>query len=257
LHRRARRVRKRRNAPCPLQPGPNGVLWSGDSEPEVRRRHVLRRRVRWIYADFCGRDVFISARPRRLEVAAAELDLIGEIRASLLVLRLAIASGLAIASHHLEWIALRTWLTDSIVALSTPIGIVSERIQFDLIIVENTALQFVIGCTSVDYFAWSIPFVWSIDGGRAKNIARVAIFFCALMVLNVARLELGVLAFARGAPWWLAHDVVSGLWNFGIVVFALRCHARASRATTTRGVSSTVSLGVGRAVAFARGRGAW
>ena len=58
-----------------------------------------------------------------------------------------------------------------------------------------------------------------------RNLLRLVSIFGGVFVLNVVRLEVGLVAIDRGVPWWLAHECVAGVAYFCIFLLIMRVSA--------------------------------
>jgi hypothetical protein len=72
----------------------------------------------------------------------------------------------------------------------------------------------VIACTFADVWCAAIPLVWDLRRALSRNLLTVFLLALALVLFNVVRLSASDVLFARGLPWWLAHDVLGGVAYF-------------------------------------------
>jgi exosortase/archaeosortase len=100
-----------------------------------------------------------------------------------------------------------------------------SRMGPDLIELNGTFIQFVVACTLIDAFCGAIPLLWNLSASVKSNVLRLLTIFVVVFPLNIGRLELGFIAFAHGVPWSLAHECVSGLTYFSLLVFVITQHA--------------------------------
>ena len=54
---------------------------------------------------------------------------------------------------------------------------------------------------------------------------RLSALLVAVFVLNIVCLELGLVAMARGVPWWLVDEVVAGVAYFCLYTCIMRSRA--------------------------------
>jgi hypothetical protein len=54
------------------------------------------------------------------------------------------------------------------------------------------------------------------------NSLFLAGYFVVLSTVNLLRLEAGFLLYLRGVPWSLAHEAMSGVFYFGLLLWILR-----------------------------------
>src|SRR5262249_43308093 len=120
--------------------------------------------------------------------------------------------------YQLPWSALRAALTTTLVALSRALGLDARAVSADTMELAGTLFLQTVGCTLVDHFFACAPLAWDRSATAAANARRLALLFVALFAFNVARLQIGLVAFAHGVPWWLAHQVVAGVAQFLAVV---------------------------------------
>jgi hypothetical protein len=57
-----------------------------------------------------------------------------------------------------------------------------------------------VGGALVDAYCGTIPLLWNFSASTASNLGHLSSIFAPVFLLNVARLELGFIAFARGVP---------------------------------------------------------
>jgi len=148
-----------------------------------------------------------------------------------LAARGALAAAAIVGCRQYDWAPLRRCTTTLIVYLSNYLELSVLRVTPDSIELNSTLVQFVVSCTLIDAFCGAIPLLWNLSVSILFNLFRLAIIFVALFVLNIARLEAGFVAFAHGVPWVLAHEVVSGLTYFTLLVFVFTRHSWASVST--------------------------
>jgi hypothetical protein len=89
-------------------------------------------------------------------------------------------------------------------------------VSSDTISGTGTLFHFVTACTFVDVFAGSIPLLWNYRKSIASNFARLMLAATAMFCFNLARLEVGQILYAHGAPWTLADDVLGGVTYFAV-----------------------------------------
>lgn len=120
------------------------------------------------------------------------------------------------------WHWLRELTTSTLVAVSATLGIPMYRIGPDVVEVAGIRAQFVVACTMIDAFFGAIPLLWRTRVSMMSNVTRLAAVFACVTLLNVVRLEAGFAAMNGGAPWWLAHECVSGVTYFCLYLFIAR-----------------------------------
>ena len=142
-----------------------------------------------------------------------------------LILRAILVPLFVLGCYQFQWSFLRRSTTAAIFTLSQYIGLPMSRVGPDLIELNGTFIQFVVGCTLIDAVCGAIPLLWNLSVPVKSNLFRLLTVFVVIFPLNVGRLEIGFVAFAHGVPWWLAHESVSGLIYFLFLVFVIRQHA--------------------------------
>src|ERR1700690_2605241 len=129
------------------------------------------------------------------------------------------------ACYLFQWWWLRILTTVTLVDISAALGVPMYRTGVDVIAVAGIGARFVVACTMIDAFFGAIPLLWRTTISWPQNLLRLAAIFCGVFVLNITRLELGFIALTRGAPWWLAHEVVAGFAYFCLWVYIMRTRA--------------------------------
>ena len=99
-----------------------------------------------------------------------------------------------------------------------------HRIGPDTITMAGMRIQFVVACTMIDAFLGAVPLLWTTSLGLPRNLARLSAVFIAVCWVNLFRLEAGFVM-QYGAPWWLAHECVSGITYFCLFLYIVREHA--------------------------------
>jgi hypothetical protein len=137
--------------------------------------------------------------------------------------------------YFYDWHALRALTTATLVQISAFLGVPMQRIGMDLISVAGVNAKFVVACTMIDAYFGAIPLLWRTKISWTQNLLRLGLVAGGVFVLNITRLELGFIAMTRGVPWWLAHEVVSGVTYFCLYLFIVRQKAWSSRPDTPVG----------------------
>jgi len=120
-------------------------------------------------------------------------------------------------AHLFQWNWFRFVTSESVLTLSTLLGMSASRITFDTIRVHGETYQFVTACTFVDVFMGSVPLIWRIGDSILKNMARVIMAAPLLFAFNLARLEMGQVLYSTGALSYIwADDVVGGFAYFAV-----------------------------------------
>jgi exosortase/archaeosortase len=126
------------------------------------------------------------------------------------------------ACYLYDWSWLRVLTTVTLVQISAALGVPMLRSSADVISVAGVTAQFVVACTMIDAFFGAIPLLWRTTAAWTQNVLRLGVVLVAVFALNIFRLELGFIAMTKGVPWWLAHEVVSGLTYFCLYLYIVR-----------------------------------
>jgi exosortase/archaeosortase len=145
------------------------------------------------------------------------------------VCRALLVPAFVLACHQFEWSPLRQYTTAAIFILSHAVGLPMSRTGPDLIALNGTSVQFVVACTMIDAFCGAIPLLWHPSVSVKSNLVRLLAILVVIFPLNIARLEIGFVAFAHGVPWWLAHETLSGLTYFCLLVFVVEQYTWTNR----------------------------
>ena len=131
--------------------------------------------------------------------------------------RACLAALFAIVAHQFRWEGLRFLTSESVLRLSALLGMKTARISFDTIELQGQLFQYVVSCTFAEVFVGGLPAIWRLDSSLLKNLLLLVPVEAALFAFNVARLELGQIAYSHGVPWILAHDIALGLAYFAVI----------------------------------------
>jgi hypothetical protein len=124
--------------------------------------------------------------------------------------------------HLYDWAWLRVLTTVTLVRISALLGVPMHSMGPDAIRVAGISAQFVVACTMIDAFFGAIPLLWRTTFSWSQNILRLSVVLLAVFGLNIGRLELGFIAMTKGAPWWLAHEVVAGVAYFCLYLYIVK-----------------------------------
>lgn len=157
-----------------------------------------------------------------------------------LLVRIALVPVFVALCYLLDWTWLRALTESTLLQLSVWLGVPMRPIGAGLVGLDGLRIEFVVACTMVDAFFGAIPLLWRTGRGFTHsytdlvrsiredlwpNLLLLAAVFLGVFALNIFRLELGFVAFHRGVPWWLAHEVVAGFAYFALFLFIM--HRRA------------------------------
>jgi hypothetical protein len=151
--------------------------------------------------------------------------------------------------HLYDWSWLRVLTTTTLVQISAMLGVSMQRVGPDAIRVAGISAQFVVSCTMIDAFFGAIPLLWRTTVSWSQNLLRLSVVLVAVFGLNIVRLELGFISMTKGAPWWLAHELVAGVAYFCLYLYIVKERswdhtqpARAWRRSVASEVDSRVPL---------------
>jgi hypothetical protein len=142
-----------------------------------------------------------------------------------LTVRILLVAVFVAVSHLYDWLWLRALTTATLVQISEMLGVSMHRTAVDIIRVAGISAKFVVSCTMIDAFLGAIPLLWRTTVSWTQNLLRLAVVAVGVFGLNIFRLELGFIAMTKGAPWWLAHEVVAGLTYFCLYLFIVKQRA--------------------------------
>ena len=138
------------------------------------------------------------------------------------LVRIALVLPFVLLCYEFEWMAWRSSVTSTFVAISQWMGIPVLPISPDSFLCHGHRYQFVISCTALDAFFGSIPLLWRWGKSVPVNLLFLSAYFLCLSVVNLVRLEFGFLLFLRGVPWWLSHEAMSGVFYFALFLWLAR-----------------------------------
>ena len=139
-----------------------------------------------------------------------------------LFLRGALSATLVVLCYSLPWEGLRAATNTTLVLVSEWLGVPAQRVSFDILEIAGARFQQAVGCTFLDYFFASIPLLWDRSASLTRNARTVALMFVGLFAFNVVRLEIGLVSYYHGVPWWLGHEVVAGVAQFLVIFYVVR-----------------------------------
>lgn len=123
-----------------------------------------------------------------------------------------------------QWHWLRELTVTIILALSALLGLPMQRLSADVIGMGGISARFEVACTLIDACFGAIPLLWKPGFSFLRNLQRLVMLLPVAFLLNICRLEIGFVAFAKGAPWWVAHECVAGVTYFFLYLFILHQH---------------------------------
>ena len=154
----------------------------------------------------------------RLDLAAIRLPRLSReslARASLVVL-------FVLLSYQFPWQWLRFVTSVAVLRISASLGMATARVSFDTIRIHGQLFRVEIACTFVDVFMGSIPLLWDVGKSLLQNASRLLAVAVIFFALNLVRLEIAQVLYARGVPWTLADGVLGGFAYFAVWLFVWR-----------------------------------
>jgi hypothetical protein len=156
----------------------------------------------------------------RLKAASATISLPRLSREFLC--RAALVALLATMAHQFRWDWLRFLTSESVLRISSLLGMPGARVSFDTMFVNGQFVQFVIACTFVDVYLGSVPLLWDLKKTLLSNLSRLIVIAFIFFGFNVVRLEIAQILYAHGVSWDLADGVVGGFAYFAVWLFIWR-----------------------------------
>ena len=142
------------------------------------------------------------------------------------LLRFSLVLPFVIVCFLLPWHTWLAWTTAALIAgLHDPLNPV---IPVDFNIFSYGSGTYLIGpsCAALDVFFGSIPLLWERQRPLERNLLFFTLYFLCVSTINLVRLILLLRLHVRGVSWFWAHDVISGIFYFGIWLWIIRCRKR-------------------------------
>ena len=157
--------------------------------------------------------------------------------------RLLLAGAFMLACHKFEWAFWRTLTTGAIVACCRSLGLPMERLGPTVFVLDGTLFYFTVGCALLDIYCGMVALLWDRSVSWRRNLVRLSAAFALLFLFNLFRQVLGFIVFHAGAPWWLAHELPSGVIDFLLLYSVLRWRlwARTNRAGHAKSAQAPIS----------------
>ena len=135
------------------------------------------------------------------------------------LLRFALVLPFVILCFVFPWHTWRGAITAALIAgLHDPLN-PAVPLDFDIFSYGSGTFQIGTSCVALDVFFGSIPLLWQRQRSLGRNLVFFAVYFLVLSTVNLVRLILTFRLNATGVSWFLAHDVISGFFYFGIWVW--------------------------------------
>lgn len=148
--------------------------------------------------------------------------------------------------YQCKWDAWRSFVTRAVVALLPPSSATALPLASDTFLWEGVAYRIDVSCTALDAFFGSIPLLWERRRSLPGNFLFLAAYFLCLSGVNLARLAVGFLVHFHGVPWLLAHEVVAGIFYFGLFLWIARRRGSAGHLGIVEAAVFAMLLDAGR-----------
>ena len=156
-----------------------------------------------------------------------------------MALRVCLVPLFVVLCYQFEWTAWRSLTCEAFLKLASWIGIPAVRVSPWAFTSNGHAYLFVISCTALDAFFGSVPLLWRARKSVLANSLFLAGYFVVLSIVNLLRLQAGFLLYAGGIPWSLAHEGMSGVFYFGLLLWILRQRGWQPPLTTATAAENT------------------
>lgn len=130
--------------------------------------------------------------------------------------RVALSAAAVGICYLFSWPWLRTLTCDANLALDRVCGVHLTRISSDSVLWNGRLCRYVIACTFADVWCGALAWLWDLRSSVARNLLSITRFTCLLFAFNIVRLTLSDVLVAHGTPWWLGHNLLSGLCYYAI-----------------------------------------
>jgi hypothetical protein len=138
------------------------------------------------------------------------------------LMRIGMVPLFVVVCYRFEWQAWRSLWGEVFVTAAYWLGLSPVRAGVDSFFFNGVLYRFVIACTALDAFFGSVPLLWKRKTTVYRNLAFLASYFVCLSVANLVRLELGFILYFHGVSWLLAHEVMAGVFYFGVFLWIAR-----------------------------------
>lgn len=137
-------------------------------------------------------------------------------------LRVCLVPFLVVLCYQFDWQVWRELVASAFLVISSWFGVPAVRLDSVSFICNGESYYFAIACTALDAFFGSIPLLWNLRATLFRNLAFLAAYFLCLSVINLMRLEIGLMIYLRGVPWSLAHEALAGVFYFGLFLWIVQ-----------------------------------
>ena len=138
------------------------------------------------------------------------------------LVRASVVAVFVLLTYQFPWRWLRFVTSVAVLRISASLGMATARVSFDTIRIHGEFFRVEIGCTFADVFVGSIPLLWDVRKSLLRNASRLLAVAVVFFGLNVVRLEIAQVLYARGVPWALADGVLGGVAYFAVWLFLWR-----------------------------------
>jgi hypothetical protein len=137
-------------------------------------------------------------------------------------LRVILVIPIVLAVHTFDWNVWRAAVANILMLCLHILGVASARVTSDTLASAGRFFRVETSCTFIDALLASVPLLWEWGDSAIKNLTFLSIYMAAWSILNIVRVAFGFVLLAHGVPWWLGHQVISGLFYFAFFCWIAR-----------------------------------
>jgi hypothetical protein len=137
-------------------------------------------------------------------------------------LRIGLVPLFVVFCYQFDWQAWRELVCSAFLTAAPWFGVTAVRAEFDSFACQGQFYRFVIACTALDAFFGSIPLLWNHRATIFRNLVFLSAYFLCLSMLNLVRLEFGLMLYLKGMSWSLSHQAMAGVFYFGLFLWIAR-----------------------------------
>lgn len=124
--------------------------------------------------------------------------------------------------YAFPWRVWRASVTAILIAVLQDHANSAISLTYDTFRYHGGTFQVGLSCTALDVFFGSLPLLWRRQRSLGHNLGFFGLYFLGLSAINLVRLILGFRLYAAGVSWFVAHELMSGLFYFGIFIWIVR-----------------------------------
>ncbi len=114
-------------------------------------------------------------------------------------------------AYILPWLGVKELITSACLWACDLFSVAAIPLSSTSFALKGIAFEINTGCTMWDVALGAIALLWCRERTWLWNSAMILVFTAGLMLLNIARLTLGFVAFEKGVSWFWSHEVVAGI----------------------------------------------